>query len=443
MATASKVQLGTDVGDWPEYYRTGITKEQTECASELLQKNHKDWHIFFQDGGLHNHIAHHVLAIWALNASTEQIQKNYETNESYQRSQPPVNQEVLEELQDPAGFLKNLNPRDNYHTFLRFFQDEIDKGSWQEVLQKYVFAGDDRAEAMFVRLFAGFLHPFIHLGYGVEFRQPAIVAEALAQASCHDDQIGKLLLPAEKAARESRGGPSKSIVELLDTIHGDKDMQAAAHWDDGNKIYDGIIPRAGERMTELAAQFHVKPDELNEKTAEMTNAVCYYTAGAQHPPNMVMFDFYYMHCVNSSIFFPAFLKQAWLSDQNKARLLEWKTRLDLAMYASRKCPDIRLDEIREYKPRHQSGWDGIQDRVCDFNDDGHSAKLIRALAHGQSICKPYEHKDEFRIKHDDWLLMGHMAIDSVENTKTKGVSTWVRSAGFDEAWKDIPLRAQL
>lgn len=31
--------------------------------------------------------------------------------------------------------------------------------------------------------FTGFLHPLIHLGFGVEFDQPAIVAEALAQAA--------------------------------------------------------------------------------------------------------------------------------------------------------------------------------------------------------------------------------------------------------------------
>lgn len=105
---------------------------------------------------------------------------------------------------------------------------------------------------------------------------------------------------------------------------------------------------------------------------------------------------------------------------------------------------MRLDEIRDYKPKHPSGWDGIMDRVCTFYDDGHSAKLIRALAHGQKISEPYESEESFRIKHDDWLQMGHMAIDSVENTERfNGVAHWVRSAGFEEAWENIPLRAQL
>ncbi len=145
------------------------------------------------------------------------------------------------------------------------------------------------------------------------------------------------------------------------------------------------------------------------------------------------------HCVNSSIFFAAFLKESWLSTENKVRLLEWKVRLDLAMYASRKCPGLRLEEIKGYKPKHPSGWDEIMDRVCNFHDDGHSAKLIRALAHGQKICQPYEDSDAFRIKHDDWLQMGHMAIDSVENTARFDIANWVRSAGFEEAWEKVKL----
>lgn len=66
-------------------------------------------------------------------------------------------------------------------------------------------------------------------------------------------------------------------------------------------------------------------------------------------------------------------------------------------------------------------------------------EIVRALAHGQQACAPYEDKSEFRLKKDDWLQLAHMTIDSVQ---AEG-PTWVRSAGFDEAWKSIPLRSQL
>jgi hypothetical protein len=109
------------------------------------------------------------------------------------------------------------------------------------------------------------------------------------------------------------------------------------------------------------------------------------------------------------------------------------------MYASRKSPEIHLDEIRNYKPKQPSGWDKVIERVRGLEEDGHAAKLIRALAHGQEACALYEDKPEFRLKKDDWLQLAHMAIDSVQ---AEGPN-WVRSAGFDEAWESVPLRSQL
>jgi len=115
-----------------------------------------------------------------------------------------------------------------------------------------------------------------------------------------------------------------------------------------------------------------------------------------------------------------------MADADKVRLLKWKVWHDLAEYASQKSPDIHLSEIRNYKPKAPSGWDGIIDRICRFEDDGHASKLIRALAHGQQACEPYEDREEFMIKHADWLQMGHMAVDSVEGVGDDWVSARFR-----------------
>lgn len=107
------------------------------------------------------------------------------------------------------------------------------------------------------------------------------------------------------------------------------------------------------------------------------------------------------------------------------------------MYVSRGSPALHISEIENYKPRKPSGWDGIFTRVNALSDDdGHASKLIRALAHGQKACERYEGQEGFMIKGDMWEKMGHMAIDSVE----AGGPNWVRSCGFEEAWREIPLR---
>ena len=201
-------------------------------------------------------------------------------------------------------------------------------------------------------------------------------------------------------------------------------------------------------------------------------SLVYFTAGAQRPPKVIKFDFYFMHCVNSSIFFSAFLAQPWLGEGDKIRLLEWKGRLDLAMYASRRPQTPLMDEIHNYRPQAPSPaggdpWGNIFDRVGRCEDDGHAVKLIRALAHGEEVCAPYNDREEFPVKDGMWQQIGHMGelrdsirqnchfvlcclllglsltdggnpvVDSVER---KDEDRWVRSAGFDEAWKKFPDR---
>jgi hypothetical protein len=143
--------------------------------------------------------------------------------------------------------------------------------------------------------------------------------------------------------------------------------------------------------------------------------------------------------MNASVFLSAFIKQSWLSASNKVRMLEWKVRADLAIYASRRAPQLHIEEIRNYKPRHPSEWNVVIARACRIPDDGHASKLIRALANGAKICEPYHGKKGFIFETGDWLQMAHMAVDSTEKLQ-KSDERWIRSAGFSEAWIDVPKR---
>lgn len=52
MATASKVKLSTT--DCGEYHAPGITAESAAKASEVLQENHDNYHVFFNKSGMHS-----------------------------------------------------------------------------------------------------------------------------------------------------------------------------------------------------------------------------------------------------------------------------------------------------------------------------------------------------------------------------------------------------
>lgn len=275
----------------------------------------------------------------------------------------------------------------------------------------------------------------------MEFQQPAIIAEALAQAATHDDWTATFLLQAEAKAKQNT--TNKTLVELIHECQANEKLRNSPHWDDPNKVRDGIFKRAANEMIDIASQWHVKPEDLEKKTAEMINTAAFFTAGSQHPPKHVKIDFFYMHCTNCSIFFSTFAKQPWLSVENKCRLLEMKGRLDLALYVSRGSPDIMTDEITNYSPKQpQDGWPEIFKRVDNIGDDGHACKLVRAFAHGQQACKPFEEAggNAFPIKGDMWLKMGHIAIDSVELASGP---RWIRNAGFDQAWNEVPNRSRL
>ncbi|OQO07689.1 hypothetical protein B0A48_07386 [Cryoendolithus antarcticus] len=437
MATASTVQLSAQQKF--QFAVPDLTSDAAQTTSKLLQDNHEQHHIFFNQQGFHNHVAHHLVTIFALGASPKELQQQYANNQGYQR---PLHRSASVQnlvFEDEAAIMAHLGKGRHYPDFLAFFQSEISKSSWQEVLQKYLLSGTALAETLFIRLWSSIYHPLIHLGFAIESAQPALVAEALAETAVHDAWIGNYLKPAEAAANGHRDRPSKSIVELIEAMHSDQTLRDAVRWSDSSMLRDGIISRAGERMVGYASQYQIRPmDDIKYKTAEMINAVAYFTGGAQRDDYEPKYDFYYIHSLNSSIFFSTFLEQEWLSDARRRRLLEWKVWNDLIMYASRKVPEPRLAIVRAYRPKQPSGWEQIFDRVKTTPDDGHAAKLVRALAHGQRVCMPYEDRTEFRLKHHDWLQLGHMAIDSIE----AGGPTWVRSTGFDEAWDEVP-RAQL
>lgn len=399
--------------------------------------------MFFNGEGFHNHINHALLTLWCLGAPPSAIQRSYDLNRIYQRPQHPSDAKLSLNLADPDTFTRSMGNDQSYKAFLDFFSQEIAKSSWQEVVQKYLFAQDKRAESMLVRLFDSFLHPVIHLGLGIEFEQPAIIAEALAQTACHQDWISELLLPSEALSKSS--STSISAPDLLEAIRADDEILQAPHWDDHDKIREGLLARAQARMIDCLSKIKVDPEDLPARTAEMINTAAYLTAGAQRPGKEVKFDFYLLHCLTSAVFFRTFLAQPWLSASNKARLLEWKIRMDAVMYASRKSPQLHLDIIRSYRTKKPCDWSNIQRRVCFIPDDGHAAKVVRALSIGEEICKPFEQNDACRLKNRDWHQLALMAIDSVElehpaeTVQFDGPGEmWVRSAGFDEAWTTVP-----
>ena len=122
----------------------------------LLTRDQKH-HVFFNKEGFHNHIVHHLLTLYGLGAPAEIIEKRYRENANYQR--PNQSKERAVEDITPENFTKYYDKEKYYHDYLVFWQKEIEKKGWENVLNEYVFAGDERADDLLGRFYGG-IFPF-------------------------------------------------------------------------------------------------------------------------------------------------------------------------------------------------------------------------------------------------------------------------------------------
>ncbi|OJD17364.1 hypothetical protein AJ78_02549 [Emergomyces pasteurianus Ep9510] len=407
MATATHIEVSSN--------DTGIlglrqNADSAKKASETLQADMERYHVFYNnDKGFHNHLAHHILTTYSLGASPDAIQSAFDRTAAYQLPRRPVDEAVVQKLGDKSQFHSFAGIPDQYPNFLAYFQRQIDSKGVESVVNEYLFAGDERADDMLVRLFAGIIHPFIQLGFGLEFNQPAIVAEALAETAVHELNL-TFLLPAEEAAGGVGMEGKKSLVQLQQEIRSNTKLRESVRWEDANKI-NGMLARAPEEIIKIVSQFSVGPGQLEQRLAELFNAVAYFAGAAQRPQKRIKFDFFYMHCVTSTIFLASFVSQPWISIQNKLRILEWKGRVDLMMYASRGAAELRREEITNYEPK--LSWEEVFAQAINHpREDGHASKFVRTLAYGEKLCKQFELDDRYReaflVRGDMWIKLANM-----------------------------------
>jgi Questin oxidase-like len=216
-----------------------------------------------------------LLTIYALGATPDAITKAYQGNANYQRSSVPLEKEIVQKMHDPEIYASCMGDEKYYHDYLVFYTSELESKGLAKTLDAYLFGDTKQAFDLFGRLFAGLLHPLIHLGFGLEFDQPAIVAEALAQAAVHENWISPLFVAAEEEAKKY-DGDGKTLDEVMEQLKGDDAVRAIVQWDDDNKTRDGVMKRGMEVVPKIVAQWQVKEDQLQEKTAEMISNVCEY-----------------------------------------------------------------------------------------------------------------------------------------------------------------------
>ncbi|OCH85389.1 hypothetical protein OBBRIDRAFT_838993 [Obba rivulosa] len=171
----------------------GATPESAAVLSELLKENYEKWHIYFNDKGFHNHISHHLLAIYALGAQGPLLRAAYEADIPIQRSTWKSPSKI-----DEKNFHDHLGDENYWDAYLEFFSGILLEKSAEAVIEEYIFSPRVNIEQpepgkppmkMLTRFLSGVMHPMIHTGYAAEFGLLGLVAEGLAQAAVHKAEV--------------------------------------------------------------------------------------------------------------------------------------------------------------------------------------------------------------------------------------------------------------
>lgn len=203
-----------------------------------------------------------------------------------------MQQELLSSWTNASKFLGN---EEYYPDFLAYFQGKIDSQGYESVVNEYLLQGDEAANDLLLRLHSSVLHPLLQFMYGLEWKQPAIVAEALAQACVHGTGgLEELLLESESRASRGMAPLSEQTpLNIYQKLHDDPQFSQAAQFADKSKVRDGILKRSKNELLDVLQTIHFQPDELHERTAEMFHDIIYVASGAAlRLPKHVKYDFF-------------------------------------------------------------------------------------------------------------------------------------------------------
>ncbi|GLB42754.1 putative protein of unknown function (DUF4243) [Lyophyllum shimeji] len=413
---------------WP-----GISPESTAALREVLQDNHTRWHIFFNDIGS-NHSSHRAIANWALGASDDVIKAGYEYDCAHQRTALDAPEAIT-----ARNFKDHLEDGQYYRGYLAFFTGVIRQHGVAAVVEQYVFSKEanidsDPAATMqphFLSRFLGSLvHPMIHVGYGLEFGLPGMVAEGLAEAAVHagptsacipDDFLNYRLEEAEKRTKDGatdcvklkrEAGDGAHVFTVLARILNDPALGTLQKFGNGGSVmYASTMKEHGAALIQHMADWRVDatdPRDVQRKIEELSwmNTLIYGVGGwsKAKPFNA---DFFHMHLVTSSIFLASYA--AYLTPSSQAQLLRGYLLGSLTWWVSRGRPNLDIKGFYEATSPHPTSvgpppspskgallpsdpdkaatpnaWLPIVENAVVHPDD-HVPKIQRALSHYSAL----------------------------------------------------------
>ncbi|EJD01363.1 uncharacterized protein FOMMEDRAFT_111131 [Fomitiporia mediterranea MF3/22] len=425
----------TVVGYAPTHF-PGFTSDSAKSLVKLLKENHERFHIFFNEKNFHNHLTHHLYAIYTLGSPPKVLEAAFESHAVYQREAIEPPNEITE-----SNWIEHFDDERYFRAYVAFFTKVIMKSSVDAVLDKYVFATnanwvssitDDKKQPQMVnRLLSGVLHPFIHVGYGIEFDSPGMVVGGLAMACVQRGTDFDALLPRSLFAADSLTSRLSSALTLskpagthsftivakmlkdpelapgsvctVPRKRGESEDEIA--YRNAVRVFPmmEVLGKRGELIRKYAEQWTVNMNDKAEVKAKVDElsflvTLLYGVAGLQEGKDFNA-DFFTMHLVTSSLFLHVFIEHLAPHAQSillhsylASALVVWVSRgrpvIPIASFFSRTSPNLTApgphptpdkETLVEDVPTPNAWLALLQSTILHPNE--HLPKAQRALAH--------------------------------------------------------------
>ncbi|KAJ2849601.1 hypothetical protein IWW36_002498 [Coemansia brasiliensis] len=447
-------QAGMSLNHAPSgLYLPGIDSTTHREAVRLCARDYLEHHVFFNHRGFHNHLNHHLLAVFTLGAPTTRLQEIFDLQKGMQRPSYSLESEV--DIND-ENFAQYFSDERHYPNFVRFFQRKLESAgdSWKKVACNYFFHPQ-----IFPLGMSGLFHPLIQFGYGLEFESQAITATALAQACVHSPSYNKLFSPDTFAEICSQPGKSNlSLMQLLEQIRQD---QRKSDLDFTSEPYrhSGITAFAEELAITYSKMWSLSPtkEAIDAKYHELLSTVALIYGSLTKPGYQVVLHFVLMHCLTSAYFLPIIMDCLPLEKQ--AKLLKAHCAATLATFVVHGCPNLYITPEISSTDTHVAVSDSqgnINNQWLDVfakaiaNNDMHVAKVIRGLWRGSLLnAFPNEQptcKDDYELPPPiNWLYLARTTVDTItadsfndmDKQLKEGKYFWKFGVvGSDEFWKN-------
>ncbi|KAI3595169.1 hypothetical protein WG66_009401 [Moniliophthora roreri] len=316
-------------------------------TENLLLKDAQAHHCFFRATGLHNHLSHHILAAYDLGATPALLQKIYDDEASDQR--PIVLEEQDKEIKVTADSWKQYVG--NQNGFFEFFQECIKADGVPTTLGEYIFspAANESGTNMLARLMSGAVHPFIQIGYGLEFENDLLVATGLAQTAVTNPRSTVIFEYKPNSSTIPNGKPTggPSVLELLREVYESPKLKPPPYDSSAlisTRLENALRDGGAEEVQRISSKLQISESEINSKIEEYIWTVTLLLFATGKEGRKPRLDFFLMHLVTSSIFLESYIRV--LEDpKQKAAVLRAYLPVVISLVLARGRPKINADLI--------------------------------------------------------------------------------------------------